>query len=310
MAKRVSIINFKGGVGKTTLSFNLAAGLVRYHNAKVLVVDMDHQSSLSIICLGAAAWQKAVNSNQTVTEVFKPFIGQVPSMPGREIVSTTQLNQAHYSGLKIVPASLQLDDVEIELTSSHHGNAIQSEWDKRTLMCRWLEETGVDNDFDYIIFDCPPATKIVSQNAIAASHGYIVPVIPEAVMERGAPHLAGMVKDGIDKRMKALASMGTPRSMHVPDTALAGIAITRIQTSGNANSGYTNDHTQHLQSLTRFWQGNLIKPYIEAGTGISQALAEGTPVYDHANTQNIGNRGIHTMYRKLTEALKVKIDAL
>lgn len=310
MAKRISIINFKGGVGKTTLSFNLAAGLVRYHNAKVLVVDMDHQSSLSIVCLGAARWQKLVAANKTVTEVFKPFIGQVPVMPGIEIVSSTQLNQNHYAGLKIVPASLQLDDVEIELTSSHHGNAIQSEWDKRTLMCRWLEETGVDEDFDYIIFDCPPATKIVSQNAISASHGYIVPVIPEAVMERGAPHLAGMVKDGIDKRMKALASMGTPRSMHVPDTSLAGIAITRIQTSGNAFSGYTNDHTQHLQSLKRFWKGDLVLPYIESGTGISQALADGTPVYDQSATQNIGGRGIHTMYKDLTDALKLRIDAL
>lgn len=41
---------------------------------------------------------------------------------------------------------------------------------KRTLICRWLEESGVDDEYDLIIFDCPPATKIVSQNAIAASH--------------------------------------------------------------------------------------------------------------------------------------------
>jgi len=310
MAKRVSIINFKGGVGKTTLSFNLAAGLVRYHKARVLVVDMDHQSSLSIVCLGAAKWQSLVAAQQTVTEVFKPFVGQQQKMPGLEIVEPTQLNQYFYSGLKIVPASLQLDDVEIELTSSHHGNAIQSEWDKRTLMCRWLEETGIDGEFDYIIFDCPPATKIVSQNAIAASHGYIVPVIPEAVMERGAPHLAGMVKDGIDTRMNALAAMCSPRLMHVPDTALAGIAVTRIQTSGNAHSGYTNDHTQHLQSLKRFWKADLIEPYIESGTGVSQALADGLPVYDQAHTQNIGGRGIQIMYRDLTAALKNRIDAL
>ncbi len=85
MAKRVSIINFKGGVGKTTLSFNLAAGLVRYHGSKVLVIDMDHKSSLSIVCLGAENWQERVNNNCTVTEIFKPFIGQVPSMPGNKI---------------------------------------------------------------------------------------------------------------------------------------------------------------------------------------------------------------------------------
>lgn len=311
MAKRVSIINFKGGVGKTTLAFELAAGLVRYHNpARVLVVDMDHQSSLSIVCLGPQAWNATVNANRTVNEIFKPFVGQSPHIPGNEIISSTQLDPRHYSNLMIVPASLQLDDIEIELTASHHGNAIHSEWNKRTLVCRWLEESGVDDEFDYIIFDCPPATKIVSQNAIAASHGYIIPVIPEAVMERGAPHLFNMVRSGIDTRLKALASMGTPRAMHVPDTKLAGVAITRIQTHGPAASGYTDDHTQHLASLQRYWQGNLVRPYIEAGTGVSQTLAEGVPVYDRATNQNVGSRGFHTMYRDLTAALKTRIDAL
>ncbi len=311
MAKRVSIINFKGGVGKTTLAFQLAAGLVRFHApAKVLVVDMDHQSSLSIVCLGANNWNAAIASNQTVGEVFKPFVGQAQTMPGADIALNTQLNLAHYSSLKIVPASLQLDDIEIELTASHHGNAIQSEWNKRTLVCRWLEESGLDGMFDYIIFDCPPATKIVSQNAIAASHGYIIPVIPEAVMERGAPHLFQMVRTGIDTRLKALAAMGTPRAMHVPDTKLAAVAITRIKTHGPANSGYTDDHTQHLASLQRYWKGDLVKPYIEDGTGVSQTLAEGVPVYDRSNNQNIGRRGLHTQYKRLTDNLKTRIDAL
>lgn len=67
MAKRVSIINFKGGVGKTTLSFNAAAGIVWEQANRVLLVDIDHQSSLSIICLGAARWQKAVENNRTVS---------------------------------------------------------------------------------------------------------------------------------------------------------------------------------------------------------------------------------------------------
>jgi chromosome partitioning protein len=107
VAKRISIINFKGGVGKTTLSFNLAAGLVRYHEARVLVVDMDHQSSLSIVCLGAKKWQTLVAARRTVAEVFKPFVGQVSQMPGLEIVASTQLSQRRYGNLKIVPASLQ-----------------------------------------------------------------------------------------------------------------------------------------------------------------------------------------------------------
>lgn len=312
MAKRLSIINFKGGVGKTTLAFNLAAGLVRYHKpARVLVVDMDHQSSLSILCLGAPGWQSRVRAKQTITEIFAPFAGQQSAaVPGAELVVPSSLGSTHYGQLKVVPASLQLDDVEIELTASHQGNAIQSEWNKRTLVCKWLEESGVDEEFDYIIFDCPPATKVVSQNAIAASHGYIIPVIPEAVMERGAPHLHDMMQTGIDARLNALAPFGERRTMHVPNTQLIGVAITRIQTHGPANSGYTDDHTQHLSSLRRRWGNMLVEPYIESGTGISQALAEGVPVYDRANTQNVGYRGLNVMYRDLTAELKGRIDAI
>lgn len=118
VAKRVSVINFKGGVGKTTLAFQLATGLVRFHApAKVLVVDMDHQSSLSIVCLGPQHWGQKTKANLTINEVFKPFVGQSQTMPGAEIVSDTQLNQTHYANLKVVPASLQLDDIEIELTA-------------------------------------------------------------------------------------------------------------------------------------------------------------------------------------------------
>ncbi|MBN9317961.1 MAG: ParA family protein [Devosia sp.] len=313
MAKRVSVINFKGGVGKTTLSFNLTTGLTRYHGAKVLLVDVDHQSSLSIVCLGANEWTKIVSNGKTVDAVFRPFIDGSP-FPGTEIIYKSAVvrrpGDKDYSSLDLVPASLQLDDVEIDLTASHHGNAIQSEWDKRTLICRWLQETGVDDAYDYIIFDCPPATKIVSQNAIAASHGYIVPVIPEAVMERGAPHLVGMIGNGIDKRLKALATLGTPRPAFVPDTKLVGVVITRIQEHGAAYSGYTDDHTQHLGSLTRRWGTDLVEPYIPSGTGVSQSLSASLPIYELADSPNVGGRNIDDDYRELTKELKKRIDSL
>lgn len=313
MAKRISVINFKGGVGKTTFAFQLGAGLARFHSARVLFMDMDHQSSLSIVSLTAPIWQNLVAAERTVNEIFKPFVTH-GAFPGNSIIEKQAIKNGyigyHYSSLDIVPASLQLDDIEIDLTASHHGNAIKSEWDKRTLICKWLEEAKIDSEYDYIIFDCPPATKIVSQNAIAASHGYIIPVIPEAVMERGAPHLAAMIKNGIDARLNALAALGDPRKMHVPNTKCAGIVVTRIQTHGPAASGYTDDHTLHLASLKKRWGSMLLSPYIEQGTGISQALDDGVPVYDRGNTQNIGSRGLDAMYEKLTDTVKKRVDAL
>lgn len=309
MAKRISIINFKGGVGKTTLAFEFASGLARYYNgAKILIVDVDHQSSLSIVCMGPAAWQAAVDANETVAGIFASF-GTGSKMPGDELIHDTRLNRHLYPNMHIVPASLSLDNIEIELTAAHQGG-IDSEWNKRTLLCRWLEENDLDRQYDYILFDCPPATKIVSQNAIAASHGYIIPVVPEAVMERGAPHLYEMVKASIDERLKKLALIGTPRIAFVPDTKLVGVVVTRIQEHGPALSGYTNDHTRYLTSLQRRWKEDLLTPYIALGTGVSASLAAGRPVYDYPHDQNVGRRGIDDAYRTLTDRLKQRIDHL
>ena len=308
MAKRVSVINFKGGVGKTTLAFHLGTGLARFHDAQVLLIDMDHQSSLSIVCLGTKDWEAVSDSGETANKIFSSF--NKSDLPGSEIIHCTQLGR-RYKGVDIVPASLDLDDTEIELTASHQGNAIQSEWNKRTLMCQWIEESGVDDKYDYILFDCAPATKIISQNAIAASHGYIIPVVPEAVMERGAPHLHNMIQSGIDDKLRALAKAqsGQPRKMYAKKTHLFGLAVTRIQIAGSY-SGYTNDHTQHLRSLQRKWGKALLKPYIKQGTGVSSALTERVPVYDRKNTQNVGKRGIDWQYRKLTDNLKTRMDDL
>lgn len=212
-----------------------------------------------------------------------------------------------YDSMDIVPASLQLDDIEIELTATHQGNAIRSEWNKRTLLCRWIEETEIDEDYDYIIFDCPPATKIVSQNAVAASHGYIIPVVPESVMERGAPHLRDMVRTGIDARLNVLVQWGDERSAHVADTKLIGLAITRIQP---ARGKYTIDHRQHLASLQRLWGDALMEPYIGHGTGVSAALAAGRPVYSYHHSQNIGRRKFVQQYRSLVAETKRRVDAL
>ena len=88
---------------------------------------MDHQSSLSILCLRGAGLDGVVGAGNVVDKIFRSFVAEGAMMPGREIIYQTALASHNYSNLHIVPASLQLDDIEIELTATHRGNAIQSE---------------------------------------------------------------------------------------------------------------------------------------------------------------------------------------
>src|SRR5579885_1629123 len=83
--KTVSVINFKGGVGKTTLSFHFACFLAQ--ESRVLVIDVDHQSSLSIVVLGPTLWQQCVTEGRTINRVFESFCNPRITMPDASIIT-------------------------------------------------------------------------------------------------------------------------------------------------------------------------------------------------------------------------------
>lgn len=318
--KRVSIVNFKGGVGKTTLALHLATGLSSFYDKDVLLIDVDHQSTLSLVCLKDNKWQELVDTGKTIDAIFQHFVSQNAPLPGKEIIykgpyrwDSSYLQP--YPALHLIPSALQLDETELDLSSTTVGNPIESEWNKRTLICKWIGENKVYEDYDYIIFDCPPATKLVTQNAIAASHGFIIPVIPDAVSTRGVPHLIGRVFTKIDKKLEGLAQYLSAKgyevdSTYVPSTKLVGIVISMIKVSGPSYSGYTSDQTTNLHMLQAKFPHNIIKPYVVDGVGVPEALARGYPVYLLDNWPNIRNRGFIHIFHKITDELKMQIDKL
>lgn len=314
MTKRISVINFKGGTGKTTLALHLAAGISWYDKKPVLLVDVDHQSSLSLICLGGKKWDKAVKEGKTIDTIFQYFMTPNTKLPGKEIISKNPKGE-DYPLLDIVPSTLKLDETELDLGSTTMGDPIISEWKKRTLICEWIEKNNIDDDYEYIIFDCPPATKLVTQNAIAASHGYIIPAIPDAVSTRGIPHLVERMFKKIDKKLSSLAgfleSKAIPRvSTYVPQTQFVSIVIFRIRTSGLTGSGYTVDHTRHLRNIKALYPNKTCKQYIEEGVGVPEALATGYPVYDNESNPNISTRGFVKAFVSIKDELRKEIDKL
>jgi len=313
MAKRVSVINFKGGVGKTTVSFHLATGLAKYYDSRVLLVDVDHQSSLSLVCLDEKTWNDAKKQGKTVNSIFLHFTIPGTPLPNKDIILRSP--KKNYPKLDLLPSELQLDETELELGSSAMGDPFLSEWNKRMLIAKWIEKNNIDEDYDYIIFDCPPATKIVTQNAIAVSHGYIIPAIPDEVSTRGIPHLIERMLTKIDAKMTTLATYLKTKEKQIERTYVAqtkhlGIIIFRIRTHGPAFSGYLNDHTINLEILNRKYGNMIIRPYIEEGIGVVESMAESDPVYDSDYMYNVSSRGYVTVFKKITDECKKRIDAI
>lgn len=84
MAIKAAVINFKGGVGKTTLAFHLSAHLARTH--RVLMIDVDHQSSLSAIVLSARLWEQCQQNGMTTNRIFEAYCNRRVMAPGAEII--------------------------------------------------------------------------------------------------------------------------------------------------------------------------------------------------------------------------------
>jgi chromosome partitioning protein len=316
MVKRVSLINFKGGVGKTTLAFQFGCWLASQRDTRVLLCDVDHQSSLSITCLGGTDWDAAVRGKTTIDKIFRHMTEEASPLPGREIIHHPGGDLGRlYPRLDVVPSALSLDETEIDLTGSMRGNAVESEWHKRTLICDWLEKNRIDDDYDYVLFDCPPATKIVTQNALATSHGYIVPAIPDAVSIRGTPHLTNQILSKIESQFATLSEFLTTKGKHiastfVPRRRLVGIVIFRIKPAGSY-SGWTNDATEHYTNLQRIYNhGEIIQPLIEEGVGVSQSLTWRLPVYQFPRHVNIGGRGFPRIFSEVSRELQRRIDTL
>jgi chromosome partitioning protein len=312
MATKLCVINFKGGVGKTTLTFHLAAYLAERH--RVLVVDVDHQSSLSIVMLGGDLWAKAAKNHRTCNTIFQSFCNRKVAMPGQEIILKNPLHARtpqynFYPNLDLVPAQFELDDTEIELASTTVGSATVSEWQKRTLLAEWIDAVSADKAYDFIVFDCPPATKLVSQNVLAASDYFLIPVIPDVMSSRGVTHFRNLV-EGIDKKLHfwktgaAIPSGDVPKA-YVPKIELAAIVPYMAKYAGRAESGFTNVHTEQLASLRRLWGTDLVDTVVKHLTGVAEAMDFGWPIWNLKATQNI--KKVSPELRKVCGEIEARI---
>lgn len=309
---KISVINFKGGVGKTTLSLHLAAYLAKQEK-RVLVIDVDHQSSLSIVLMDLARWETQIKKGISSNRIFESFSKRSVLMPGSEIIFKNPLRTDYsdlYPFLDIVPAEFKLDDTEIEMASTTVGGPTVSEWEKRTLIAQWLDKINVENHYDYVIFDCPPATKLVSQNALAASNYFVIPVIPDEMSSRGVTHFRELVKAKVDARLEFLRQAAgvsdteCPKS-YVKETALAGIAPFMAKRSGNAASKITNVHTEQLAALKRAWGTDMLDTVVMSLTGVPEAMTAGWPVWDH-KAPNV-TRQVRTMMTDVCKEIESRL---
>jgi chromosome partitioning protein len=182
----ISVFNQKGGVAKSTTVTSLAAALTKF-GKKVLVVDMDPQANST---LGLGVDDESLAEDSTIYRLLKEQRLHKNLVEG--IIMETQ-----YDNLHLIPSDIFLSDAEIVL-----ANAMNRE----RLLAKVLK--FVQDDYDYILIDCPPSLGLLSLNALVASDKLIVPLTPGFFSSKAIKHLLTTVNRVQDNLNSELGIMG------------------------------------------------------------------------------------------------------
>lgn len=233
----VSVINYKGGVGKTTVTSNIASELA-WRGKKVLLIDTDAQASLTFSFLTPDDWDKNYKTDKTIKSWFDAISqGQEPPALTDFIVTPPAVNQRLANGkggkIDLICSHLGLINVDLDLALLLGGanmTAAKRNYLKVHGQLRQaLASIAEDADYDIVLIDCPPNFNIVTKNAIVASEHILIPAKPDYLSTLGIDYLQRSVKELV-KDFNEYAGPGEDDSI---SPQILGVIFTMIQiTSG------------------------------------------------------------------------------
>ena len=184
MGTIISTVNMKGGVGKTTLTVNLATCLAKKHNKRVLVLDLDSQISATLSLVSPHDFAKLRKKKHTLSYLLDNVINPNP-WSKLEIQDIIVPNICEIDGLELLPGDIELYD-EYRVSEMLHQQAVENDeqefqkvWDNfERILIKQIIEPVIDN-YDFIILDCAPGYNLLTRSGIAASNYYLLPARPE-----------------------------------------------------------------------------------------------------------------------------------
>ena len=232
MAKIISLANQKGGVGKTTSCVNIAASLGLLGH-RVLVIDLDPQG----------------NTTSGVGITKRGLKGTTKELLNGEMSVKEIIRETPYENLSVIPANTTLTSSEFELFDFD---------DNEYRMKNALAE--IQDDFDYILIDCPPSLGRLTVNALTASNGVIVPMQCEFYALEGLSQL--------------MITVRLIQKHYNPDLAVSGLLVTMFNSRLLLSM-------QVINELKKHYEDKLFDTKISRNVKLSEAPSFGKPVFYH-----------------------------
>ena len=188
----LSCVNLKGGVGKTAIAVNTAA-YFGMQGLRTLLIDLDPQTNATFSCISVKKWSDHAKVNGTVADLLG--VRTHTSAEGKERPAKGTICKEVFKNVDLIPSHLDLFTIDLELGS---------EVARETRLRRALKD--VVTEYDIVICDCPPNLTIPTQNALALSTHYLVPVSPDFLSSLGVALLITRVQR-LSDALKVLSYM-------------------------------------------------------------------------------------------------------
>lgn len=248
MSKIIAVVNQKGGVGKTTTAVNVSAILAK-KGKKTLLIDADPQ--------GNATSGLGIDKNQGKS-VYDVIIDDVNM---EEAIIETSIKN-----LFVCPSNINLAGAEVELVSMM----------SRELRLKEKVEK-IENEFHYIIIDCPPSLGLLTVNAFTTANSLLIPIQCEYYALEGVGQLMNTIN---------LVKKQLNKSLYIE-----GVVLTM-------NDARTNLSTQVIKEVKTYFKDNVYKTIIPRNVKLSEAPSYGMPISVYA-PRSKGAR----CYEKLTNEI-------
>jgi chromosome partitioning protein len=282
MTKVISVINFKGGVGKTTTTVALAEIFSFVMNKRVLVIDLDPQSNASLMLLGERKMRAIIKKKYTLAQLFSDVLFNTAKFDIDNVL------QKGVSDVSVTPRRLDLLPSSLELVSVQDRLILAVVTPMRAVKILSEAVAPILDQYDIVLIDHPPGMGTVTQNGLFISDEFIIPVIPDFLSTYGIPQVLELIKDfssATEKEIKPL-----------------GISINRFSQAGPSPQRMVD----HLQAL----YNNVFQAKIPQAVDAAR-IAEYAPA-GRTLAQKYGSVAapLRTAFTALADEALWKLDAL
>ena len=275
--KVVSFINYKGGVGKSTTAYHIGCALALDHGMGVLLVDVDPQTNLTFLCTTPERWEEFKTNHGTLESLYRAYLNDRP-FNVRDIIWQEPIEKAGrkvVEGLDLIPSDIELLGIDLDLqlktAPSNDLTSVATHYvEQRTILRNALGT--VQDEYHYILIDCPPNLYLVTQNALASSDCYVVTALPDHLSTIGLSILKKRVEK-LNKDLKHAAGIAG-KDVSTPD--MGGIIFVRVRLGGAV---ITNVHERKMQDISKIYPDKTFEYYTTEGIGYSEAAESALPVF-------------------------------